>query len=82
MKPMVEDEYLIFLDKPAEVWTRVFFSNGAVHICETNPLIGRMNFLMQLGDFEHHPIIPSHDDIVKGCFLWPWPQMMYVDPAT
>lgn len=36
---------------------------------------------MQLGDFENHPIIPSHDDIVKGCF----PLTMAsddVDPAT
>lgn len=52
MKPMV-DFWINQL-----ISEHVFFLNRAVHIGETNPLIGRKNCLMQLGDFEkssHHP---------------------------
>lgn len=59
----------------------VFFSNGAVHICETNPLIGRKNF-WAIGRF--WKIIPSSQAMMtlwRDVFLWPF-SSDDVDPAT
>lgn len=58
-----------------------FFSNGAVHICETNPLIGRKNF-WAIGRF--WKIIPSSQAMMtlwRDVFLWPF-SSDDVDPAT